>query len=108
MNLNEYQKLAMRTSVQHSTMKDRMTNAILGLDGETGELANLWKKCLYHGHTITGEDIVEEIGDILWYVAQAADAAGVDLELVAKRNIQKLEKRYPDGFSSEKSINRGE
>jgi NTP pyrophosphatase (non-canonical NTP hydrolase) len=106
MEINEYQKLAMRTSAPHETLDSRLNNAILGLCGETGELANVWKKSLYHGHTLRGEDLVQEIGDILWYVAQAADAIGADLEEVAQRNIEKLRSRYPEGFASERSINR--
>lgn len=106
MDLNEYQQLAMRTSVEHDNFRERMTNAIFGLCGEVGELADGWKKVLFQNHNIYGSDMLEEIGDILWYVAQASNAVGFTLEQVAQANIEKLKKRYPEGFSSERSINR--
>jgi len=46
------------------------------------------------------------LGDVLWYLAEAATAAGLDLGEIANQNVQKLIKRYPDGFSQENSINR--
>jgi len=52
--------------------------------------------------------VIEELGDILWYVAVYAHDIGVDLEEVAERNIEKVAKRYPNGFSAEASINRKE
>jgi NTP pyrophosphatase (non-canonical NTP hydrolase) len=106
MTLNEYQKLAMRTAGSHRTVKSRLDNAILGLCGEIGEFADHWKKHLFHNHDFIREHAVKELGDILWYIAQASDALGMDLEEIATTNIRKLEERYPEGFSSERSINR--
>lgn len=106
MELDVYQNLAMRTSALHRTSKAKLDNAILGLCGESGELANYWKKHLYHGHELDPTKVIEELGDILWYIAQATDALGYPMRIVARNNIEKLEKRYPEGFSSERSINR--
>ena len=74
-----------------------MEYLVLGLNGEAGEVAEKYKKILrdYQG-VITLSDkwaIVKELGDVLWYVAQIARTLGVDLSLVAKLNIEKLESR---------------
>ena len=104
--LNEYQKLCIRTTI--SQMDEKMTHLAwsLALAGEAGELANRTKKVFIHGHPYDQDKVVEELGDILWYVAVYAHDIGVDLQELAVRNIDKLEKRYPDGFSSEASIRR--
>ena len=59
-----------------------------------------------HGHPIEKDALGDELGDVLWYLAEAATAAGLDLEDIANHNIQKLVKRYPEGFSQADSINR--
>ena len=50
--------------------------------------------------------IAKELGDICWYIAEAASAIGYDLETIMQMNIDKLRKRYPEGFSVERSKNR--
>ena len=52
--------------------------------------------------------MIEELGDVLWYCAELACGLGVTLEEVAMKNIGKLRRRYPEGFSAERSINREE
>ena len=64
------------------------------------------KKHLAQGHELDREHLIKELGDIAWYLAETATALDVDLEEVLIQNIEKLKKRYPDGFSTEKSINR--
>ncbi|MBT4003241.1 MAG: nucleotide pyrophosphohydrolase, partial [Chloroflexi bacterium] len=59
-----------------------------------------------HGHDIKNEEIAEELGDVLWYLAEAATSCGLDLSEIAQNNVEKLKSRYPDGFSQERSINR--
>lgn len=111
MTINEYQEKAMRTDNKAFSNKERMMNAILGLFGEGGEVADIIKKSTFQGHPINDETLdhlKEEVGDILWYVALAAKSLDMDLETIAKQNIEKLEERYPDGFSAEKSIHREE
>ena len=107
MEINEYQKLALRT-VSTEKSEDLILNGILGLCGETGEVADIIKKNLFQGHEFDVDKVVNELGDICWYIAVLAKGLDVDLETVMKRNINKLMKRYPDGFSTEKSINRKE
>lgn len=107
MNMNEYQKLAQRTA-NTKTIYDKIENGVLGLCGETGECADILKKYLHQGHEFEHEKMLEELGDVLWYVAELAFGLGVTLEEVAERNIEKLKRRYPQGFEAERSINREE
>lgn len=104
MTLNEYQALAQRTS--NTKDSDKLLNGVLGLNGEAGEVADIVKKVGYQGHKMDVGHLIEEIGDCLWYIAELATAAGVTLDVVAFMNIQKLKKRYPDGFEAERSVNR--
>lgn len=72
------------------------------------EKADYLKKVYGHGHKYDHSIFIKEVGDVLWYIADLCTRHGVDLETIAKQNIIKLENRYPNGFSSEKSINRAE
>lgn len=106
MDFNEYQKLAMTTRNKDMNMKDMLVNSVMGLNGEAGEAIDLVKKYLYHNHELDIDKLKLELGDVLWYLAEAAEALDMSLEDVAKANIDKLKKRYPEGFDSKKSINR--
>jgi NTP pyrophosphatase (non-canonical NTP hydrolase) len=80
--------------------------AALGLAGEAGEFANLVKKLTAHGHDISPETLADELGDVLWYVAEAATACNLKMGDIAQENVNKLQERYPEGFAQERSINR--
>ena len=108
MNLSEYQKLAMRTLNRELDKKDILTNSVMGLCGESGEACDIVKKHLFHGHELDRDALIKELGDVAWYLAEAAEALDISLDEVFEKNIEKLKKRYPDGFSEEKSINRTE
>lgn len=110
-DFDEYQELALRTAspISIETERDMLTSAALGLSGESGEIADHVKKIVYHGHPLdddTRDKIAKEIGDILWYCAIGARGIGVSLSEIASANVEKLRKRYPEGFSTEKSLNR--
>jgi NTP pyrophosphatase (non-canonical NTP hydrolase) len=107
MELNQYQELASRTA-NSGSLSELFANYALGLAGEAGEVADLLKKSIYHSHRLDIEELTKELGDVLWYLSQLAELAGVKLNVVAETNIQKLMKRYPDGFSDVASINREE
>lgn len=107
MTLNEYQKAAERTS-GNLTSWDKVRNGCYGLNGEAGECIDILKKTEFQGHDFDPMKMVDELGDVLWYVAQLATGLGVTLEYVAQHNVDKLLARYPDGFDSEKSIHRKE
>jgi NTP pyrophosphatase (non-canonical NTP hydrolase) len=105
MEINEYQALALRTSNSEMS-EDLILNGILGLCGETGEVSDHVKKSLFQGHEFDKEQVINELGDVCWYVAILAKGLDVDLETVMQKNIDKLKERYPDGFAADKSINR--
>lgn len=108
MTINEYQALAMRTSNKELSPDYHLLNGALGLVGESGEIADLVKKNWMQGHVLDIEHIAKELGDVCWYIAETATALGYDLETIMKMNIEKLKKRYPDGFDSERSQHRAE
>ena len=107
MTLDEYQRLAART-IGTRTPADQLSNMALGLAGEAGETADMLKKHLFHGKPLNHDDVVKELGDVLWYVAGMATAIGISLDDVAQRNVDKLLARYPDGFSAEASAQRAD
>ena len=106
MKINEYQILAMRTLNPNLDKKDVLINGVMGLCGDSGELIDLVKKQLAQGHSLNREKIKEELGDVAWYLAETAYALDIDLESILQQNIDKLKKRYPEGFSKEDSIQR--
>ena len=108
MTINEYQDLAMRTLNPQLSKKDVLINGVMGLCGEAGEAIDIVKKHLAQGHDLDREKLIKELGDVAWYLAETAYALDVPLEDVLKKNIEKLKARYPQGFESEKSLNRQE
>ena len=108
MTPNEYQKLAMTTLNPELSPRDVLINSVMGLCGESGEAIDLVKKHLHQGHPLDRERLIKELGDIAWYLAEAATALDVSLEEIMERNIEKLKKRYPEGFSSAQSQRRPE
>lgn len=106
-----YTDLALKTlNKDVFEQKDLILNASLGLSGEVGEVNDIIKKYMYHGHKLDDdmkEKIILELGDVCWYVALMAWAIDkTKFEDVLNKNIEKLEKRYHGEFSTEKSINR--
>jgi NTP pyrophosphatase (non-canonical NTP hydrolase) len=102
---DDYQLLAIRTApdAPETTMA---TMCALGLTGEAGEVAELIKKYAFHGHDLEVDKLTSELGDVLWYIAVLARKYDVSLSEVAQANVEKLKKRYPNGFSSDASKNR--
>ena len=108
MTVNEYQKLAMTTLNPALDRKDVLINGVMGLCGESGEAIDIVKKWLAQGHELDREKLAKELGDIAWYLAETATALDLDLEDIFAANIEKLKKRYPEGFDSQRSILRDE
>lgn len=106
MTINEYQKLAMTTLNPELSKKDVLINGVMGLCGESGEAIDIVKKHLAQGHPLDRDKLVKELGDIAWYLAETATALDVTLEEVLEGNIEKLRKRYPEGFDKEHSLHR--
>jgi NTP pyrophosphatase (non-canonical NTP hydrolase) len=103
---NDYQRQAMRTAGDDRSQF--LDNAIMGLCGEVGECADIVKKHRFQGHDLDVMKLIDELSDVCWYVALLATALDVSLENVMIHNIAKLKRRYPDGFSKERSINRSD
>lgn len=128
MTPNEYQQLALRTEHTPLFIQDpnldkpidrehsplavvpsqyaRLMHAALGACTEVGELQDAIKKNLIYGKPFDGVNVMEECGDVLWYLALALDAAGFTLEYCMQRNIDKLRKRFPDKFTQDRALTR--
>lgn len=104
MQINDFQAGANMTSRYRDQQGlERLAVAALGLAGEAGEVADMVKKMLGHGHGLDVAALAGELGDVLYYVADAASALGLDLETIAAGNQAKLAARYPDGFDAARS-----
>lgn len=129
---NEYQKLSMRTNDGKCTDRlcgliDRIAdynsgtrigkhveavdvggvvNGLFGLSGEAGELTDMIKKWIFHNKTLDITHAQKELGDVMWYVAMICESFGWSLDEIMQMNIDKLKKRYPDGFDTERANNR--
>ena len=104
MTINEYQELAMTTLNPELTKKDVLINSVMGLCGESGEAIDIVKKWMAQGHELDKVHLTKELGDIAWYLAEAATALEFPLDDILQANIDKLKKRYPDGFDAQKSL----
>ena len=103
---NEYQRKAMTTLNPALSKQDVLLNGVMGLCGEAGECIDLVKKHLHQGHPLDSEKLAKELGDVAWYLAETAWALEIPLESILRGNLDKLRKRYPQGFDPEKSMNR--
>ena len=104
MNVNEYQQLAMTTLNPELSKRDVLINSVMGLCGESGEAIDIVKKWMAQGHELDKTHLAKELGDIAWYLAEAATALDLTLEDILQANLDKLKKRYPEGFTSQKSL----
>ena len=108
MTANEYQEKAMATLNPALSRKDVLINSVMGLCGESGEAIDLVKKWLAQGHELDKVHLAKELGDVAWYLAEAASALDVPLEAVFQGNLDKLRQRFPNGFDVGASVNRRE
>ncbi|MBQ8237347.1 MAG: nucleoside triphosphate pyrophosphohydrolase family protein [Oscillospiraceae bacterium] len=108
MTINEYQNLAMRTLNPTLEKKDVLINSVMGLCGESGEAIDIVKKWLAQGHELDKQKLAKELGDIAWYLAEAATALDTPLDDIFAANIEKLRTRFPEGFSANASLARAD
>lgn len=104
--LDGYQAEVLRTIPENADKQRRLACFGLGVTGEAGEVADLIKKHVGHGHELDADKLRLELGDVLWYVAALAHLTNTSLSEIAEMNLKKLEARYPNGFSTEASIAR--
>ena len=102
---NEYQQLAARTINREHLPGEWEDHALLGMMGEVGEISSIYQKT-YQGHEMDYAHLKKEVGDLLWFIAEYCTACRWELEEVMALNIEKLRARYPDGFETERSLNR--
>jgi NTP pyrophosphatase (non-canonical NTP hydrolase) len=107
MSLNEYQKLAARTINEELAGTEVKNHALHLIAAECGEIHSLYQK-FYQGHTFNVVNLMKEVGDLLWGIAELCTYYGFSLERVAEMNIEKLKARYPEGFEAERSLHRQE
>ena len=108
MESNTYQLLAYKTANKELNPYDQLRNAVYGLNGESGEVIDILKKHEFQGHELNVPKLVDELGDVAWYLALACTALSITLDDVMQHNIDKLRNRYPEGFNSDRSIHREE
>ncbi len=107
MTPNEYIKNALRTEspYQFSATGDvtpRLEHGVMGAVTETGELMAAIKKSKIYNRPLDRVNLVEEIGDVMWYFAILADELGVSFEEIWEKNINKLRLRYPEKYTNER------
>lgn len=106
-DIDMYQHLAARTINKDLSITEVEKHALHGMVGEIGEIHSLYQK-VYQGHDMDYEHLCKEIGDLCWFIAEFCTALSINLSDVMMENIEKLKKRYPEGFSVEESLHRAE
>jgi len=100
MQLSDYQRLSRRTAT-YPAAGENMAYPTLGLCGEAGEVAEKVKKTIRDDHGVLTDERREalgaELGDVLWYAAQVATEAGLDLDEIGTANLDKLLSRQERG-----------
>lgn len=111
MTINEYQRDVLRTesqAIETCITDSRLLQGLLGLSGEAGECVEILKKHLFQAHWFDREQLAKELGDVAFYLALSADAIGYSFEDILQMNVDKRQKRYPQGFDIDRSIHRPE
>jgi len=103
----EFQALAMRTANRMGRDKD-LIHAAMGLTSEAGEFMDAIKANYAYNKELDVENLIEELGDILWFVALACNSLGIPMSAPAHLCIEKLLVRYPDQFTNEGAIARAD
>jgi len=98
MNLDDYQRAALRTLNPALDERDRLLDAAAGLTEEAAEVLGLVRKRVFQQRQVDEAKLVEELGDVLWCLAVTADSLGIPLSRVAEANEAKLRQRHPEGF----------
>lgn len=107
MQMDEYQALAARTR-KDMKYEDALAHFTLGCCSEVGELASTIKAFLYYGKALDRANVLEELGDTLWFLSQLADTLDMPLDTVARANIEKLRLRYPSKYSDAHALARAD
>ena len=106
MNLKQYAIEAKRTMSECETPLLDDLHMILGMQTESAEIADVYKKNIAYGKDLDLVNIKEEIGDLMWYIVNLCTLKGWDLEDIMQTNIDKLKARFPGKFTNENALNR--
>jgi NTP pyrophosphatase (non-canonical NTP hydrolase) len=115
MNSQEYSKLALVTEpleidsvIARLSQRDtiRLLHASFGISSESGEVADAAKRFVFYGKPLDRINMIEEAGDLLWYINVLLNAVGSNFDETMDRNIAKLKARYGEKFTEEKALNR--
>lgn len=113
--MQDYQEQALRTLSARFVVGEKdepgratadMLHGAIGLSTEAGELLDALKRAVFYGEPIDRTNLVEELGDLEWYMAVLREALGVTQDEVQRRNIEKLRARYPEKFTTYHALNR--
>ncbi len=102
----QYPSEVRRTSTEGQPLAKSLCVGGLGLTGEAGEVADLIKKHVFHGHELDRDALRKEMGDVLWYLTFLCNTLDMSPSEVIDANVRKLRLRYPDGWDQARSINR--
>jgi NTP pyrophosphatase (non-canonical NTP hydrolase) len=106
MEINKYQQEAARTcaKIDGAILDD--LHMVLGMQTEAAEIADVYKKTIAYKKPLDFVNIKEELGDIMWYIANLCNMNGWDLRDIMQTNIDKLKTRYPEKFTEKEALNR--
>ena len=107
-DLDVFQEEALRCMRSDLRYEAICSNMCMGLAGETGETVDIFKKHIYQGKDLDINDVIEEIGDILWYIANLCNVNKITMKECMESNVEKLRKRYPNGFSIKDALERAD
>lgn len=95
--------------IDHIPFPGQLIHAVTGICGEAGEIADLFAEVLTGDkESLDPEHLKKELGDLMWFIAEACDALDASIDEIQAMNIAKLDKRYPKGFEAERSLHREE
>jgi len=112
MDSEVYKRMALRTNTVPDLFKEHgkdvvnLLHGAMGASTEANELLDAVKRCLFYGKEIDRVNVIEEVGDLLWYTSIILEAIDASFDEAMQRNIDKLRTRYPDGFNADQAINR--
>lgn len=101
MNITEFQRQSIRTM---KVDEETLLHCCMGMAGEVGEVIDIIKKSYFYGKDFDKKKVEEELGDVMFYISNLATSLNISMENVLENNVEKLRKRYPNGFSKEDAI----
>lgn len=106
MEFKEYQEKAARTLAQLENPLMNELHMVMGLATESAEIVDVYKKHIAYGKELDDVNLQEEIGDIMWYIANLISMKNWNMSRILSTNIDKLSARYPEKFTEENAITR--